>query len=316
MPTLNEFTFKSGDDRHDVYVRQWKPDGGARGIVQLAHGIAEHIARYDDFAQFLASNGFICVGNDHLGHGKTALNDEELGFFAETGGWQLAASDMRTLTELTKEKHPALPYFLLGHSMGSFLARTYVINWRTGLDGVIFSGTGQQQKALVSAGKAIATHEIQKHGAGYRSEFLDKLAFGKYNDGIAHPNTASDWISRDEEVVDKYVTDELCGFMATAGLFRDMMGGIEFISSSRNIGRMKKDLPVLFFSGESDPVGEMGRGVMRIYRRFISAGMTDVTLKLYPEGRHEMLNEINKCQVYEDVLSWIESKMPNKVNTK
>lgn len=312
MPSLNEFSFASSNGRNEVYVREWIPDGDAHGVVQIAHGIAEHIARYDDFANYLAGNGFVCVGNDHIGHGKTASSESELGYFGESGGWQLACADMRRLTELEKEKYPELPYVLFGHSMGSFLTRTYIINWRTGLDAVVISGTGQQSPAVVRAGKLLAEYEVKKHGAAYRSEFLDKMAFGSYNDGIAHPDTAYDWLSRDEEQVDKYVADRFCGFMATAGLFRDMMGGIEFIGSRRNLARMKKDLPVYFFSGEADPVGEMGRGVVRAYRKFIAAGMTDVTLKLYPAGRHEMLNELNRGQVYSDVLAWIDDKLKQK----
>ena len=308
MPSLNEFSFASSNGQSEVYAREWVPDEDIRGIVQIAHGIAEHIARYDDFAKFLAEKGFICVGNDHIGHGRTVRNESELGYFGENGGWQTACADMRKLTGLEKEKYPDLPNVLFGHSMGSFLTRTYIINWRTGIDAVVLSGTGQQSPAVVRTGKMLAEYEVKKHGASYRSKFLDKMAFGGYNDGIAHPNTAYDWLSSDEEQVDKYVADELCGFIATAGLFRDMMGGIEFIGSRRNLARMKKNLPVYFISGESDPVGEMGRGVMRAYRKFIAAGMTDVTLKLYPGGRHEMLNELNREQVYDDVLAWINSK--------
>lgn len=308
-PVLNEFSFKSGNGKNNVYVREWSAEGKVRGIVQIAHGIAEHIARYDDFAHFLAENGFICVGNDHIGHGRTAMDESELGYFGESGGWQIATSDMRKLTDIEKGKHPDLPYFLLGHSMGSFLARTYIINWRTGLDGVILSGTGQQSAAVIRTGKLMAELVVKKHGAAYRSGFLDKLAFGNYNDGIAHPHTVYDWLSRDEKQVDRYVTDNRCGFIASAGLFRDMMKGLEFIGSPRSLSRMKKDLPVYFFSGDADPVGEMGRGVTRVYRKFIAAGMTDVTLKLYPGGRHEMLNELNRDQVFGDILTWLNSKL-------
>lgn len=309
MAALNEFTFRSGNGKNDIYVREWTPDGEARAVLQIAHGVAEHIARYDDFAQFLCDKGFIVVGNDHLGHGRSVANEDELGYFGENGGWQFVVSDMRSLTTLEQEKHPRLPYFLLGHSMGSFLSRTYIVNWRTGLDGVILSGTGQQSKAAVRAGETLASAEIKRRNAAYKSERLNNLIFGNYNDGIAHPNTASDWTSRDEASVDKYVSDPLCGFIPSVGLFRDMMQGIRFVSEAKNLERMKKDLPVFFFSGDADPVGEMGRGVIRVYKKFLAAGMTDVTLKLYHEGRHEMLNEKNKAQVYDDCLCWLESKL-------
>lgn len=306
MAALNEFTFRSGNGKNDIYVREWTPNGEARAVLQIAHGVAEHIVRYDDFAQFMCDNGFIVAGNDHLGHGRSAANEDELGYFGENGGWQFVVSDMRSLTTLEQEKHPGLPYFLLGHSMGSFLTRTYIINWRTGLDGVILSGTGQQGQAAVRAGETLASAEIKRHNAAYKSQRLNNLIFGGYNDGIAHPNTASDWTSRDEASVDKYVSDPLCGFIPSVGLFRDMMQGIRFVSEAKNLERMKKDLPVFFFSGDADPVGEMGRGVIRIYKKFLTAGMTDVTLKLYHEGRHEMLNEKNKEQVYNDCLNWLE----------
>ena len=309
MPTLREFTFPSSDNQHQIYVREWTPDGAVRGIVQLAHGIAEHIARYDGFAQFLAEHGFLVAGNDHLGHGKSAADESEIGVFAENGGWQYAVSDMRTLTTMLQEAHPETPTFLFGHSMGSFLTRTYIINWRTGLSGAVISGTGQQSALLVRGGEMMANLEVRQKGHAFKSERLNTMAFGKYNDGIAHPNTACDWLSRDTEVVDKYVTDPLCGWVPSAGMFRDMMGGIKFISAKKNVKRMNPELPVLFVSGEADPVGENGKGVMRAYRSFIAAGMSDVTLKLYPGGRHEMLNEINKDQVFEDVLAWLESKM-------
>lgn len=309
MPTFSDFTFLSSNGKTDIRARRCKPDGEVRGIVQLAHGIAEHIERYDDFARYLAENGFVVFGNDHLGHGKSINDESELGFFSETGGWEMAVEDMRKLHDIAAEEYPGLPYFLFGHSMGSFLARTYIIYFRTGLDGVILSGTGQQPKALVLGGKLMGKMEMKKKGDKYKSEMLNNLAFGKYNDGFETTRTLSDWLSRDESVVDKYIEDPLCGYIPSAGLFHDMMCGIEFISKPRNLKRMKKDLPVYFMSGDADPVGENGKGVLRAYRSFLNAGMKDVAVKLYHEGRHEMLNELNKDEVYKDILNWIESEM-------
>ncbi|MCM1150227.1 MAG: lysophospholipase [Butyricicoccus sp.] len=310
MPVFSEFTFLSCNGRTNIRVRRCDPDRPARGVVQIAHGIAEHVERYDDFAGFLAENGFAVAANDHLGHGRSVTDESELGFFAENGGWELAVGDMRQLHEGLKDEFPTLPIFLFGHSMGSFLSRTYIIRYPEGLTGTVLCGTGQQPKAVVSGGRLLAEAEVSRHGAKYKSQHLNDTAFGNYNDGFAPARTVSDWLSRDAGQVDKYTSDPLCGFLPTAGLFRDMMGGLEYIGRPRNIARMKKDMPVLFISGDRDPVGENGRGVIRAYHSFVRAGMQDVTLKLYAECRHELLNELNREQVKGDVLAWINSKMP------
>ena len=312
MPTFQEFTFPSCNGRTDIYARRFDPNGEIRGVVQLSHGIAEHIARYDDFARFLAENGYVVVGNDHLGHGKSIGGDDELGFFSENGGWELAVGDMHALHEKTAEEFPGLPYFLFGHSMGSFLTRTYIIHYRTGLTGAVLCGTGQQTDAVIAAGRSMAALEVRRHGATYKSEKLNKLAFGGYNDGFAPARTVSDWLSRDEGMVDRYNDDPLCGYVPSAGLFHDMMSGLAFIGKPRNLARMKKDLPVYFISGDRDPVGENGEGVLRVYRAFLRAGMTDVTLRLFHDCRHELLNELNRHEVYADVLAWIDAKAKQK----
>ena len=309
MPAFSEFTMLSSNGKTNLRVRRCDPDTAPKGIVQIAHGIAEHCERYDRFASFLAENGFVVFANDHLGHGRSITDESELGFFAENGGWEMVVEDMRKLHDLAAEEFPGLPYFLFGHSMGSFLARTYIIYFRSGLDGVILSGTGQQPKALVLGGKLLGSLEMKKNGAKYKSEKLNNLAFGKYNDGFETTRTLSDWLSRDETEVDKYIEDPLCGYVPSAGLFHDMMCGIEFISKPRNLQRMKKDLPVYFMSGDADPVGENGKGVLRACRSFLAAGMKDVSMKLYHGGRHEMLNELNRDEVHKDILNWIEGEM-------
>ena len=207
--------------------------------------------------------------------------------------------------EVVAERFPGKPYILFGHSMGSFLARTYLIQYKSGLDGAIISGTGQQSRALVTGGRLMSALEMRRHGATYKSTLLNNMAFGSYTKKLGHVRTPSDWLSRDESVVDQYIEDPLSGFVPSAGLLHDMMEGIEFISKPKNIAKMKKDLPILFFSGDCDPVGEQGRGVTRAYKAFRKAGMTSVTMKLYHGGRHEMLNEINKDEVYQDILHWL-----------
>ena len=310
MSSFSDYTFLSGNGKTNIHVRRCTPEGPVCGIVQIAHGIAEHVERYDAFASFLADNGYLVVANDHLGHGQSVTGEDDLGFFAENGGWELAVGDMRKLYEATHAEFPDLPYFLFGHSMGSFLTRTYIIRFPGGLAGAIISGTGQQAAPIVAGGKLMGKMECRRHGARYHSEKLNGLAFGSYNKGYDVHRTDYDWLSRDNAAVDKYIADPLCGFVPSAGLFTDMMTGIQFISSMKNISRMNRSLPIFFISGDKDPVGENGKGVIRVYNNFLKIGMTDVTMKLYPECRHELLNELNRDEVMKDVLDWLTSKRP------
>ena len=309
MSSFSDYTFLSGNGKTNIHVRRCTPDSEIVGIVQIAHGIAEHVKRYDAFAAFLADHGYLVVANDHLGHGKSICDESDLGFFAETGGWELVVGDMRKLFELTSAKFPGLPYFLFGHSMGSFLTRTYLIRYPEGLAGAIISGTGQQIPPVVASGKMMG-RQAQRRGAKYKSERLNQVAFGSYNNRYKVKRTPYDWLSRDNAAVDKYIADPLCGFIPSVTLFVDMMEGIELIGSVENCTPMNKDLPVLFVSGDMDPVGEFGKGVLRAYNIFLSAGMNDVTLKLYHDCRHELLNELNRDKVMKDILGWLTVNMP------
>ena len=308
MVHVTESSFLSSDGKTNIYYREYLPAGEPAGIFQIVHGVAEHVGRYADFASFLAENGYIVVMHDQLGHGKSVSDDDSLGFFCEDDGWGKVLLDVRKLHDMTAEKYPGKPYFLFGHSMGSFVVRTYMIKYRAGLDGVVLSGTGQQNAPLLNTGLMMTAAEIRRHSARYKSELVNNMAFGGYNKKFSNVRTAFDWLSRDESVVDSYVEDPLCGYIPSVGLLRDMFSGMMFISRTKNVARMKKDLPVLFFSGDCDPVGESGKGVIRAYKSFLKAGMTDVTMKLYHGGRHEMLNEINSAEVYQDILYWLNSK--------
>lgn len=315
MPEFTEYTFASTNGRTKIRVRRCDPDRPAVGVVQIAHGVAEHIERYEGFMRFLAENGYVAVGSDHLGHGASITDESELGWFAENDGWDLIVSDMHRVHDTVFAGDPGVPYFLFGHSMGSFAARTYLIKYPAELDGAIICGTGQQSASLVSTGKATASLICRLRGTKYRSKLLAGMAFGSYNKAFEPKRTNSDWLSRDEAVVDKYEADPLCGYIPTAGLFRDMMGGIEFISKEENLEKMRKDLPVLFISGEMDPVGDNGKGPERACAAFKKAGMKDVSIKLYPDCRHELLNELNKEEVMADVLAWLNARLPTDVET-
>lgn len=309
MPSFQDFYFQSSTGRTSIHALKCVPDGKPRAVVQIAHGIAEHIDRYRPFMEFLADNGFVAAGNDHLGHGKSIRVPEEQGFFAEKDGWWRVVDDMDKLHDIMSNEYPELPYVLFGHSMGSFLTRTYLIKHPDKYDGVILSGTGHQSPALVLGGNAAASVMAKLNGAMGDGAKLDSLAFGTYLNKIENPRTKFDWLSRDTEQVDKYIADPLCGFVGKIGLYRDMMQGIKFITDKKNIAQMNKEKPVYFMSGNGDPVGDYGKGVERAYNAFCDAGLHDVFMRLYPGGRHEMLNETNKEQVYQDILNWLNEKI-------
>ena len=309
MPSFQDFYFQSSTGRTSIHALKCVPDSKPRAVVQIAHGIAEHIDRYRPFMEFLADNGFVVAGNDHLGHGKSIRVPEEQGFFAEKDGWWRVVDDMDKLHDIMSNEYPELPYVLFGHSMGSFLTRTYLIKHPDKYDGVILSGTGHQSPALVLGGNAAASVMAKLNGAMGDGAKLDLLAFGTYLNKIENPRTKFDWLSRDTEQVDKYIADPLCGFVGKIGLYRDMMQGIKFITDKKNIAQMNKEKPVYFMSGDGDPVGDYGKGVERAYKAFCDAGLHDVFMRLYPGGRHEMLNETNKEQVYQDILSWLNEKI-------
>jgi alpha-beta hydrolase superfamily lysophospholipase len=310
MSRLDEFYLESTDRRSRLHVQRWLPDdGNVRAVLQISHGIAEHIGRYDTFARFMANQGFAVVGNSHLGHGKSAAKEADQGFFADTGGWDTVVDDMQLLYQTTSVQYPGKPYFLLGHSMGSFLTRTFLIRYPQLLTGCIISGTGQQAGALLNIGLAAAGVERLRYGVRQKSARLNKLGFGAYNRRIPNNRTSHDWLSRDSDIVDKYLADDTCGWVPTVGIFGDMLGGIGFIGSKKNIAKMRKDLPVLMISGREDPVGDYGKGPEKVCKLYREAGLQDVTLKLYDGARHEVLNETNREEVYNDVLQWLKSKM-------
>ncbi len=304
MAKIEEFTYPSSDGQHSVHAVLWLPESGQpRAVVQLVHGICEYILRYDPFAQYLTEHGIAVCGNDHLGHGKTARGPEEYGYFTD---WFHLVKDVRALRVKMGERFPTLPYFLLGHSMGSFVARTYLIDYPGTLTGCLLSGTGQEGAATVAAGKLLTSlgdpHKVNK--------LFYSLSIGAYNRAFKPARTPSDWICRDEKVVDAYLADPLCSFQTTAGMNHAMMTGLQYIAKAENLAKMGKDTPVLFFAGDQDPVGAMGKGVQKVAGWFREAGVKDVAVKLYPGGRHEMLNELNKAEVFADVLSWLEGHLP------
>ncbi len=309
MIEFKEFYFDSSTGVNQIHALICYPETGPKGIVQIVHGIADHIDRYRDFMLYLAENGFIAIGNDHLGHGHTIRHPIEQGFFAYQNGWQHVVNDMHKLHNLISAEHPELPYIFFGHSMGSFLTRTYLIDHPQSYSAAIISGTGHMPATMINSGYALASSIVKTKGPRHISKLIDSIAFGTYNKAFEPARTKFDWISRDEEQVDKYIADPFCGFIATASLFADMMCGMKYITNQEKINKMDKYRPIYFMSGEQDPVGENGKGVDRAYKAFCKAGLRDVYMKLYSGGRHEMLNEINRQEVYEDIVKWINSKI-------
>ena len=290
-----------------IHACIWEPEKTPKGIVQLVHGIAEHVHRYDDFAEFLAAKGYLVAAEDHMGHSGSISEKTPQGCFS--GGWLAAVADVNALKELMQKEHPDLPYVLMGHSMGSFLARTYLYTYPdAGLRAAILSGTAWQPAPVLTMGQMMCRREAKRVGEQNPSVTLMNLMFGSYSKRFGKDASPNAWISSVPEQVSRYEADPLCGFAASSGLCRDMLSGIAMNQRRENLEAMPKDLPILFLSGDEDPVGSFGKGVRAAYEAFRKAGMQDVSLRLYPGGRHEMLHEKDAESVKADLLAWIESK--------
>lgn len=286
---------------------RWEPEGEPKAVVQIVHGIADFAARYDELATYLTGLGFLVVAEDHMGHGESVKGGSIQGYFH--GGWDAAVEDTRTLTRRTMEEFPGVPYILFGHSMGSFMARTILCKYPDmGLTAAVICGTAWMPTAMLPLVIKMCEGVCKKDGEQNPSEKLQGMAFGAYNKRVEHPRTEFDWISRDKAKVDYYVAHPMCGFTATAGLLRDMMKGIYFIQQRKHLAAMNKDLPVLFIAGGDDPVGGYGDGVRKAAEVFRGFGVKDVSVKIYPLCRHEILNEINRQEIFEDIGAWIERK--------
>ncbi len=299
------FTFKDKGDLK-IFVYKWLPDENIeiKGVVQIAHGMAETAARYERFADILTDDGFIVYANDHRGHGKTAGEIEKIGDLGEDG-FNAMVENMHELHEIIKAENMSLPIFLLGHSMGSFLTQRYICLYGDELKGVMLTGTCGRQGIIVDIGRLIVRGEIKRIGRCGKSIVLNKLIFGSNNNSFKSSTTAFDWLSRDKKEVVKFIDDPYCGAIFTAGFFCDFLGGIKSIDSDMKIKNVPKDLPIYIFGGDKDPVGKNGKGVLKLAKTYKKHGIKDLTYKLYKAGRHEMLHETNKEEVIADVICWI-----------
>lgn len=298
----------STDDSASLAVYEWAMPAGATpaAVVQISHGMAEHARRYDRAAQALVRAGYAVYASDHRGHGQTARSPEDLGFFAYTDGWSRVVADLHRVNRHIASRHEGVPIVLLSHSMGSFLAQDYLFTHGSTLAGAVLSGTNSGGAALVRVGLALAHVERLRIGARGRSKLLQAASFGDFNRRFKPTRTEFDWLSRDPAEVDKYIADPLCGFEMTVQGWIDVFGGLLRIDEQENRERIPRDLPVYLFAGAEDPVGRAGKGVLALAEAYRRAGISDVTHKLYPGGRHEMFNEINRDEVVADLVAWLD----------
>lgn len=305
-----EYHFSSSTGTGEIFVRSFAPadPNAVKAVVQVVHGMAEHGERYRTMAYYLAYHGYAVFIHDHAGHGKSVTDPEELGYFGEKDGWKCLVRDTAVVSTKATSKYPACPLFLLGHSMGSFVARSYCTQYADRLKGAIFSGTSGENPGA-AAGIALAGLLEKFKGDHYRSPFIDHIAFGAYNKKYDNPRTDFDWLSRDEHEVDLYIEDPLCGFLFTTAGYKDMFTLLKSVSEKSWYKGVPKALPMLFISGTMDPVGAYGKGVRQVCSDLKKTGHEDVTLKLYDGARHELFNETNAKDVLKDLLQWLNEQL-------
>lgn len=303
-----EFYYPSKDGRTKIHAIEWIPEGEVTAVLQICHGMVEYIDRYDEFARFLNENGYYVVGHDHLGHGQSVVSNEKLGFFHESKGNACVIGDIHYLRKFTQKKYPDVPYFILGHSMGSFLLRQYIGLYGKGLAGAIVMGTGSKSDFILSVGKMVCRVSALVKGWEYRSKLVNNMAFGGFNKKFAHETTGSNWLSRNPVNAQNYAKDPLCNFVFTVNAYYQMFCGIQAVNRQEKNGKVPKTLPIFFVAGKEDPVGNFGKSVEKIYKNYKSCGIQDVSIKLYEKDRHEILNEVDRRMVFEDLAKWMEMR--------
>ena len=303
-------TITSPQDGLPLFVRTWQPDGEAKAVVQMAHGMAEHSGRYERFAQALTDAGYIAWMHDHRGHGETSTAPQDRGYYADDHGWDTVVEDMHTVGQAIAAAHPGLPLFFFGHSMGSLLGRDYITRYGQDLVGAVLSGTAADPGLLGKVGQGLASVQARLRGRRHTSKLMDAMTFGAYNKPFKAEGEFG-WLSRDRTEVRKYIDDPRCGEVFTSGFFADMLGGVNRLQGLA--ARVPHDLPLLVISGEQDPVGgKDGSGVRAAAEAFRAGGVEDVTLEIFPGARHELLNEINRDEVTDLVIGWLDDHLPTK----
>ena len=303
-----EIIFDSRDGETKIHAIRWIPDGEVKGVIQIIHGMAEHIGRYEHVAKFFTDRGFVVTGDDHLGHGQTAVSSNGVfGYFCKQDPATVVVRDVHRLKKLTEKDYPGVPYFIWGHSMGSFILRNYMFKYGSGIKGAIVCGTGSQPKAVVKFGLFLSNLQALFLGDKHIATMINAIAFG--DPKKAEPGHVNDWLCTDPEEVKKYDADPWCGNTFTVNGFKTLFTLIDRLNTKANVLKMPKDLPVFIISGSEDTVGDCGPGVKKVKDEYDSIGMKDVTMKLYEGYRHEIMNEPIREEVFNDILNWVTKRM-------
>lgn len=304
---MEELTLNMSDG-DSLYAFICKPVGKPIGHIHILHGMAEHVGRYDSAVYFFVERGYVVSGHDHRGHGKTATLNGMKGHFADHNGFDRVVEDAFEVITHMKAKQDPLKFILIGHSMGSFIARRYIQLYGETVDLVALSGTGDDSGIARYAGQAVAYLSGKKNGFQQRNQLLDSLVFGGFNRGISNPTTKFDWISKNENLVSSYLKDENCGFIPTTQFFADLFAGLGVIHRKKEIARIPKTLPILLFAGTEDPVGKNGNALWKVAKQYDDAQIKDVTVQLFEGGRHELLSDSTRKEVIHAVQKWIEKR--------
>jgi alpha-beta hydrolase superfamily lysophospholipase len=305
----------AAEDGVELFVYRWEPDGPAKAVVQITHGMVEHAGRYARTAEQLTLAGYAVYAHDQRGHGKTALTPGDLGYLADSRGFEHLVADVHSLNRRIAVDHPGLPIFLLGHSMGSFVTQHYLFTHGDTLAGAVLSGTTFGGSLLAKAGDVLGKAERLRLGPRGRSTLLQRTSFWNFNAAFKPRRTEFDWLSRDLDEVDKYVADPLCGFDFTVQAWIDLFGGLIALNRKENLKRVPRSLPIYLFSGDQDPVSAQTRGVKSLIDAYRRVGLTDVTSRFYPDARHETLNEKNRAEVHRDLIAWLDAALARRARS-
>ncbi|MCR5609896.1 MAG: alpha/beta hydrolase [Lachnospiraceae bacterium] len=307
-----DFYYESVDEKTRVHAVKYKPQGEIRGVIQIIHGMNEYIGRYDELARFLCDNGFMVVGNDHIGHGESIENDDNLGYFCEKEGNKVLLKDIVKLMNIAQRECPDIPYYIIGHSMGSFMLRHIIALYGDRIDGAVICATGNQPGYLSAFGMVLCNLLSIVNGDHYRSKFVAAQMFKGYNKRITNKKTDFDWIVSDERVVEKYINDPKCNYIYSLNGYNNFMKIINGVNNKSLLNRIPKDLPVFFIAGEEDPVAGYGKYTTELVKLYEKIGIKNVDCKLYPNARHEIHNDYCKETVFDDIINWIDKLEENK----
>jgi len=303
-----EFYFDSRNGEDKIRAVRYTPENATvRCVVQIVHGMAEHVDRYEAFAEALTEQGFLVTAQDHLGHGKSVAEGGTYGYFCEQDPATVLVRDVHRLKKITQSLYPGVPYIIIGHSMGSYILRSYICRYGSGINGAIMMGTGMSSKALVKFAKLLAGVQKLFCGSHHVAKGMHKMLFRNYNCRIANPRSEVDWLTQDEACVDKYLADPLCGFTFTVNGFATIFELMDRIGNKKNLNKIPKELPIYILYGGNDPVGEYGSGVQIVYRHLHQAGLTNLQMKIFRTDRHELINEPDRQMIIEDICNWINS---------